>query len=105
MEVSGAVYYSLHPVYAIYGYSLIVIEFMIAKLILLAAKNRLPGFIFTMSKNVSYIYIVQWVIISVLSPMLALITNIWIPIIIGIAVLVAACFLGKLLRKSNLIRI
>ena len=65
----------------------------------------MPGFMLTMSKNVAHIYIVQWSIISILSPVLASITNIWINAAFGIAVLIVSYYIGILLKKKNIIRI
>ena len=98
-------YYGLHPLNALYGFAIIAAEFLIVRLILLASRNRLPEFLFTMSKNVSYIYLIQWPLICILSPVLVGITNIWLNVLAGIAILVASCFLGKLLKKTNLIHI
>ena len=98
-------YYGLHPINALNGFAIIAAEFLIVRLILLASRNRMPGFLLTMSKNVSYIYIIQWPLISVLSPLLVGITNIWINVIAGIVILVISYFLGNLLKKKNLIKI
>ena len=98
-------YYGLHPINALYGFAIIAAEFLIVRLILLASKNRLPGFLLTMSKNVFYIYIIQWPLISILSSVLVGIKNIWINVIFGIAILVVSYFLGKLLKKMNLIKV
>lgn len=105
LDITSWGYYGLHPVKALEGYAIIVVEFFVATLILKASKNRLPGFMLTMSKNVSYIYIVQWVLASALAPVLVMITNVWINVVVGIAVLIASYFLGMLLKKTNLIRI
>lgn len=104
-SLSGAAYYGLHPVLALFGYSIIAAEFLIVRVILLAAKNRLPNLILTMSKNVSSIYIVQWAIISILSPALVLITNVWINVAAGIAILAVSYYLGKILKEKNIINI
>ena len=55
-----------------------------------------------MSKNVTYIYIVQWVIIGFLSPLLVIITDIWVNIAIALAVLIISYFGGKLLNMKKL---
>lgn len=65
----------------------------------------MPGFMLTMSKTVAHIYIVQWSIISILSPVLVSITNIWINAAFGIAILIVSYYIGILLKKKNIIRI
>ncbi len=102
---AGGEYYRLHPAYALSGYAIIVIEFIIVRLILQASGNRMPGFMLTMSKTVAHIYIVQWSIISILSPVLVSITNIWINAAFGIAILIVSYYIGILLKKKNIIRI
>ena len=103
--LSGGEYYGLHPVSAVNGYAIIAIEFIVVSLIMLATGNRLPEFLLTMSKNVSHIYIVQWSLISILSPVLVPITNIWINIVAGVAILTVSYHLGNLLKKTNLFKI
>ena len=105
VTVRDGVYYALHPIYAITGYGIIMIEFVLASLILRATRNRVPGFMLTMSKNVAQIYIVQWLVIGLLSPVLVLVSNIWVNILIGFFVLLLSYYGGKLLRKTNLIRV
>ncbi len=105
VTVRDGVYYALHLIYAITGYGIIMIEFVLASLILRATRNRVPGFMLTMSKNVAQIYIVQWLVIGLLSPVLVLVSNIWVNILIGFFVLLLSYYGGKLLRKTNLIRV
>jgi len=57
-----------------------------------------------MSQNVAQIYIVQWLAIALLSPLLVRVSSIWINILIAFFVLLLSCFGGKLLKKTNLIR-
>ena len=102
---SGGEYYHLHPAYALSGYTIIVIEFIIVRSILKASGNRLPDFILTMSKNVAHIYIVQWIIISILAAVLVRITNIWIAAAFGIAILIVSYYIGMWLKNKNLFKI
>ena len=99
------IYYSLHPIYALAGYGIIAIEFVIIHFILWAIHNRIPGFMLTMSKNVTHIYIVQWVVIGFLSPVLVSITNMWVCLLVALLVLCASCFGGNMLKKTNLIKV
>ena len=69
------------------------------------SRQRVPGFVLTMSKNVSQICVVQWVIIAALSPLLVSITGIWLNLAIGLLVLIASFRGGALLKKTNLIRV
>lgn len=105
VTVREGVYYALHPLYAIAGYGIIMIELVLASFILRAMHNHIPGFMLTMSKNVAQIYIVQWLAIALLSPVLAFVSNIWINILIALFVLLISFYGGKLLKKTNLIRV
>ncbi len=95
-EATDASYYSLHPLCAICGCGLIAIEFIIANLIMMAAKQRLPKFMSKMSRNVMEIYIAQWVFIGFLSPVLIRVTNLWINLLFGVAVTFASYFGAEL---------
>ena len=105
VTVRDGVYYALHPVYAVAGYGIIMLEFALAYLVLLETRSHIPHFMLTMSKNVARIYIVQWAVIALLSPLLAAVSNIWVNIAIAFFVLIISCFGGMLLKKKNLIRI
>ena len=103
--VRDGVYYALHPVYALNGYGIIMLEFLLAHSILQLMNNRMPDSLLAMSKTVTQIYIVQWAVIALLSPLLVPITSIWVNIIIGVFVLLVSCYGGALLKKTNLIRV
>ena len=105
VSVREGVYYALHPIYALAGYGIIMVEFVLAYLVLLATKDRLPGFMLTMSKNVAQIYIVQWLAIGLLSPLLVMIENIWVNVGMGCLVLIISYLGGLLLKKTNWIRV
>lgn len=60
VTVYEGVYYALHPLYAISGYGIIMIELVLASFILRVTCNHIPGFMLTMSKNVAQIYVAQW---------------------------------------------
>ncbi|MBR6953575.1 MAG: DUF1624 domain-containing protein [Clostridia bacterium] len=104
VSVREGVYYALHPIY-VAGYGIIMVEFALTYLVLLATKNRLPGFMLTMSKNVAQIYIVQWLAIGLLSPLLVMIENIWVNVGMGCLVLIISYLGGLLLKKTNWIRV
>ena len=101
VEIREEYYYSLHPFYAMTGYGIVALEFALAHLAVLACRGRLPRFLLSMSRNVMPIYIVQWLLIGLLSPVLAGMTNIWINILLGIAVLLVSCAGGRLLEKAG----
>ena len=105
VTVRDGEYYALHPVYAVAGYGIIMLEFALAYLVLLETRSHIPHFMLTMSQNVTEIYIVQWAVIALLSPLLAAVSNIWVNIAIAFFVLIISCFGGMLLKKKNLIRI
>lgn len=105
VTVYEGVYYALHPLYAISGYGIIMIEFVLASFILRVTCNHIPGFMLTMSKNVAQIYVAQWIVIALLSPVLAIVSNIWVNILIALFVLLLSYYGGKLLKKTLLIRV
>lgn len=98
-------YYALHPYYALVGYGLIAIEFAAAHLILRLSRQRLPQFMLTMSKNVTQIYVVQWLLIGLLSPLLVSITSVWANILAALVILFIAYIGGILLKKTNLVKV
>ena len=75
-------------------------EFILAHFILKATTDHIPDFLLIMSKNVTYIYVVKWMIIGFLSPLLVKIMDICLNIAIGVSVLVASYFGGILLKKT-----
>lgn len=89
-------YYSMSPLCAICGYGVIALEFAVANLIMMATKQRLAKCLGKMSKNVMEIYIAQWVLIGLLSPALVRVTNLWINLLIGIAVLFGSYYGAEL---------
>ncbi len=105
VEVRDEVYYSLHPLYALSGYGIIMLEFIFAYFILRITHNRMPGSLLTMSKNVTQIYIIQWAAIALLSPLPVAFTSIWVNMALALVVLVISCFGGMWLKKTNLIRV
>ena len=91
-SASEASYYALHPLCAICGCGVIAIEFIIANLILMISRQRLPKFMSKMSRNVMEIYIAQWLFIGCLSPVLSGVTNLWVNILFATAVTFASYF-------------
>ena len=65
----------------------------------------MPGSLLTMSKNVTQIYIIQWVAIALLSPLLVAVTSIRVNMALALVVLVISYFGGMCLKKTNLIRV
>ena len=105
LEIEEGFYYDLHPLYALAGYGIIALEFVLAHLAVKLCRNQLHPVLMTMSRNVTQIYVVQWVVIGLLSPVLAGMTNIWSNILTALFVLFVAYFGGKMLKKTNLIRV
>ncbi len=105
LEVRDGEYYALHPVYAMGACGMIALEFLIVHYIMKAGKGQIPNFMITMSKNVAQIYVVQWFIIGLMSPVLSSITNLWINVLLGLLILLASYFGGNLVKKWNLIRV
>ena len=91
-SASEASYYALHPLCAICGCGVIALEFVIANLILMISRQRLPKFMSKMSRNVMEIYIAQWLFIGCLSPVLSGVTNLWVNILFATAVTFASYF-------------
>ena len=54
----------------------------------------MPGSLLTMSINVTQIYIIQWVTIALLSPLLVAVTSIRVNMALALVVLVISCFGG-----------
>ncbi len=92
-------YYSLHPLCAVCGYGVIALEFVVASLIMMVSKQRLAKCLGNMSKNVMEIYIAQWVLIGFLSPVLVRVTNLWVNILIGIAVLFGSYYGAEMYKR------
>ena len=105
VEISDDIYYRLHPLNALTGCGMIATEFLIVHFILLASRGKAPKFMQIMSRNVTPIYITQWIIIGLISPLLARVSNIWINTLIALPVLVLSCLTGDLLKKANLIKL
>ena len=105
VDIREGYYYSLHPFYAMIGYGVIALEFVLVHFILLVSRQRFPAFLLTMSKNVTQIYIVQWFFIGLISPVLVSLTSIWANILIGEIVLFVSYIGGNLLKKTNLIKV
>lgn len=105
LEIEEGFYYDLHPLYALAGYGIIALEFVLAHLAVKLCRNQLHHVLMTMSRNVTQIYVVQWVVIGLLSPVLAGMTNIWSNILAALFVLFVAYFGSKMLKKTNLIRV
>ncbi len=104
VTVREGAFYALHPLYALGGYGLIMFEFILSYLVLLATKHDIPGFAPNMSKGVAQIYLVQWVTIASLPPFLFAIANILINIGVAFFVLLISCAGGMMLKKTNMIR-
>ncbi|MBQ8073588.1 MAG: DUF1624 domain-containing protein [Clostridia bacterium] len=105
VEIEEEFYYALHPLYALAGYGIIAVEFLLVHFILKLSHGQLHPTLTTMSRNVSPIYVVQWLTIGLLSPVLANLTDIWPNILLALFVLFVSYFGGNLLKKTNLINV
>ena len=103
LPFNNEICYPLHPLYELVGYGIIAYGFILAHFILKATTDHIPVFLLAMSKNVTYIYVAQWMIIGFLSPLLVKITDIYLNIAIGVFVHVTSYFGGILLKKTKLI--
>ena len=59
----------------------------------------------TLSANVSQIYLMQWLVIGLLSPVPAGISSVRANILVGMSVPAASCIRGNLLKKTGLFRV
>lgn len=105
LEIEEGFYYALHPLYALAGYGIIALEFFLAHLILKPFHGKLHPVLMTMSRNVSEIYVMQWLTIGLLSPVLANLSSVWANILIALFVLFVSYVGGNMLRKANLIKV
>ena len=53
----------------------------------------------------SYFPFISWIVIALLSPVLAIVSNIWVNILIAFFVLLLSYYGGKLLKKTILVRV
>lgn len=96
---SEASYYALSPACALCGYGILALEYVLASVFTTLSRQRVPAFLNYMSRNVMEIYIAQWVLIGLLSPLIAQIENVWLNLAVGVAVLICSCFGTKLYVK------
>ena len=87
-------YYSMDVTNLVVAYSFIEIYLSLSFLVMHFTKNRLPKPLLTISKNVMYIYIIQWIILSILYVFLIRIRSVWINVPICIAINVIAILLS-----------
>ena len=70
-NVTDLEYYALSTINVITGVGLIAVELVLASLLLKLTKGKLPNFVTDLSRNVMHIYIAQWLIIGLLSGLIA----------------------------------
>ncbi len=97
-DVEESLYYGMHPVYAICGLGMIGIEFVISTMILKLTKGTIPAFMTEMSKNVMNIYVLQWVMIGLFSPVLVRVKSIYVNMAVSVLILVAAFYGSQVLE-------
>ena len=91
-------YYAMHPVCGIGAIGIIVTEFALVSYVLRIRKKQLPGFFSFVDQNVMFIYVTQWIMIGLLSPVLNDITQLGVNMLFSLGVLITACILAKCYR-------
>ncbi len=91
-------YYAMHPVCGIGALGMILAEFALASFIPRRLKERLSPFFVFVSKNVMFIYVAQWILIGLMSPVLADVTRIGINMLFSLGILTSICLLARGLK-------
>ncbi|MBQ6387338.1 MAG: hypothetical protein IJH96_01800 [Ruminococcus sp.] len=86
-------YYTMHPIYTIGGIGLIVTEFVLVSCLLRVTKYKMVGFYRFVSKNIMLIYVLQWVMIGLLTPALYGVTELWMNIFFSVGITVTVILL------------
>ena len=92
-------YYSLSPWNIVCACGIVCLETAIAFGIMTLAKRQLHPVLSELSLNVMEMFLVHWIFISPLYPLLLHVTDIWINVLIGLTVLVATYFAVKLWKS------
>ena len=94
-------YYSLTALNVICAIGIICLEMAAVFGILTLSKGRIPSLFADMSRNVMGMFLMQWFFISPMLPFLLKVTDVWINVLIGTAVLIVTYIVVKLLNKVN----
>lgn len=84
-------YHALHPVCALGGYGIMALEFVLASAVTALCRGKIPPFANFLSRNVMGIYILQFIPISLLAPLLVRTESIWVNTAAGILMLIVTC--------------
>lgn len=99
-------YHALHPVCALGGYGIMALEFVLASAVTALCRGKIPAPANFLSRNVMGIYILQFVPLSLLTPLLVRIESIWVDTAAGILLLIAICcgifMFNKLKKKAKI---
>ncbi len=87
-------YYAMHPVCGLGALGIIVTEFVLTSWIRKILNGRIFAFFLFVSQNVMFIYVTQWILIGLLSPVLNSITQLGVNILFSLGVLASACLLA-----------
>ncbi len=88
-------YYAMHPVCGMGAIGIILTEISLVAYLLRILKVHRPAFCLFVSQNVIGIYVTQWILIGLLSPVLNTITDLGVNMLFSLAVLLAACTVAK----------
>ena len=104
-KVEDTEYYAMNSMSIVCGYGVIAIEYLLSMGIVKLKKNKLPKLITTMSKNVMYIYVIQWIIIGISSSLIARLRNAVVYVILSLIVLAAtyglSILIDRILKKDK----
>ena len=99
MKCNDDTYYGMNLWNVICGAGVVLFGYLAATLVTKLTNDRLPNFMMTMSKNISYIYVIQWIIISFLYTILIRVPSVYISFVIALGVLVATYWLAILVKR------
>jgi len=99
-EIDDKYYYSMHPVYAIGGFGIILIEYALCALVIKMCHDHVKTIFLNMSKGVMFIYIIQWILIGLSSPFLAEIRSLWLCLVIALLILAVSYSIGCYIMRK-----
>ena len=91
-------YYGMNIWNVMSGCGLVLGDMLICFGIMRLTRDRLPNFMLCMSKNILYVYIVQWIIISLLYKNIIYLPTLWMSILMSFVILVYAYWIAIFLR-------
>ena len=100
-SVAAAEYYSLNIWNVVCAIGIVCLEMALVFGILTLTKGQLPWIMADASRHVKGMFLMQWVFISPMMPLLLNITDVWINLLLGTIVLIATYVSVKLLEHLN----